>query len=207
MTAAQNRALDGLLPRYGAPEGVLDLRQLFGREARRTLEIGFGDGETLMELAHLHPGEDYLGIEVHRPGVGRLLMALESEGLENVRVLNADAVQVLETRLPDGSLDALLTYFPDPWPKKRHHKRRLVQPEFTALAARKLKPGGRWHLATDWEDYALHMLTVLSAAPGFTNLSPTGDWVPRPPERPATKFERRGLKLGHRVRDLLFMRQ
>jgi tRNA (guanine-N7-)-methyltransferase len=207
MTTAQNRALDELLPRYGAPEGRLDLTQLFGREARRTLEIGFGDGETLLELARLHPDENYLGIEVHRPGVGRLLMALESAGLTNVRVLNADAVQVLDARLPDGSLDALLTYFPDPWPKKRHHKRRLVQPEFAALVARKLKAGGRWHLATDWEDYALQMLAVLNDAPGFSSLSASGEWVPRPPERPATKFERRGLKLGHRVHDLVFTRR
>ena len=207
MTAAQNRALDELLPRYGAPEGALDFIRLFGREARRTLEIGFGNGETLVELARLNPGEDFLGIEVHRPGVGRLLMTLESEELGNVRVLSADAVEVLKTRVPDASLDAVLTYFPDPWPKKRHHKRRLVQPEFAALVARKLKSGGRWHLATDWEDYAHQMLSVLGACPEFENLSTSCDWISRPAARPATKFERRGLKLGHEVRDLLFARR
>lgn len=206
MTVAQHRALEELLPKYGVPEGALDLAALFGREARRTLEIGFGSGDTLLELAQRHPDEDFLGVEVHRPGVGRLLLKLETAGVRNVRLACEDAVQLLATRLPAGSLDAVLIYFPDPWPKKRHHKRRLLQPEFVSLLAEKLKSGGRLHFATDWEDYARHALEVLSAAPAFRNAAPTSGYLPRPAERPPTRFERRGLKLGHAVFDLVFLR-
>ena len=206
MTTAQTRAVETLLPKYGCPEGPLDLVRLFGRDARRTLEIGFGNGDTLLALAERHPDEDFLGIEVHRPGVGRLLLHLEQKALGNVRVVCEDAVQVLREQLPDACLDAVLIYFPDPWPKKRHHKRRLMQPEFAVLLAAKLKVGGRLHLATDWEDYARHAQEVLSASPAFRNLNPAGGCVPRPPERPATRFETRGLKLGHAVFDLLYAR-
>ena len=207
MTTAQTRALEELLPRYALPEGPLDLTALFGRDVRRTLEIGFGNGAALAELARRYPDEDFLGAEVHRPGVGHLLIALDAQQLGNVRVANEDAVQLLSERLPDAALDAVLIYFPDPWPKKRHHKRRLLQPEFAALLARKLKRGGRLHFATDWEEYAHHALAVLTASAEFENTLAEGGFVPRPPERPATRFEHRGLKLGHTVFDLVFRRR
>ena len=206
MTIAQDRALTELLPKYALPEGMLDLPALFGRDARRTLEIGFGNGDTLAELARRSPDEDFLGAEVHRPGVGRLLITLETEQLGNVRLACEDAVQLLGERLPDACLDAVLIYFPDPWPKKRHHKRRLLQADFTALLARKLKRGGRLHFATDWEEYARHALAVLSASAEFENTMADGGFAPRPAERPATRFEQRGLKLGHAVFDLVFRR-
>jgi tRNA (guanine-N7-)-methyltransferase len=205
MTVAQNRALDELLPRYSLSEGPLDLTAVFGRDARRSLEIGFGNGDTLVELARRHPDEDFIGAEVHRPGVGRLLNALETGGLTNVRVACEDAVQLCATRLPDACLDAVLVYFPDPWPKKRHHKRRLLQSEFAALLAARLKPGGRLHFATDWKDYAEQALAVLSACPALANTA--AGYVPRPAERPETRFEQRGLKLGHEVFDLVFRRR
>lgn len=209
LTPAQARALDELLPRFGldVSAGPLDFEQVFGRSAPLTLEIGFGNGDTLFELARSHPEQDFIGIEVHRPGVGRLLNHLAAERLANVRVLCADAVEVLERNIPDSSLDAVLLYFPDPWPKKRHHKRRIVQPEFVAHIVQKLKPGGRFHLATDWPDYAEHMLAVLQASPEFTNTAPAGGYVERPTARPLTKFENRGLKRGHPIRDLLFVRR
>ena|SRR5579859_6329858 len=205
MTTAQNRALDALLPKYSLPEGPLDLTAVFGRDARRTLEIGFGNGDTLAELAQRHPEQDFIGAEVHRPGVGRLLNALEAGALGNVRVACEDAVQLCSGRLPDLSLDAVLIYFPDPWPKKRHHKRRLLQPEFAALLAQKLRAGGQLHFATDWKDYAEQALAVLTACPALANTAAA--YVPRPAERPATRFERRGLKLGHEVFDLVFRRR
>ena len=204
MTPGQERALTELLPRYALPEGPVDFRALFGREARRTLEIGFGDGHNLAELARRHPDQDFLGCEVHRPGVGRLLLNVEAEGLANLRVYPDDALPLLRERIPDASLDAILIYFPDPWPKKRHHKRRLVQPDTAELFAHKLKQGGTLQLATDWADYASHALEVLNACPAFRNRAADGGGVPRPPERPETKFERRGLKLGHQVSDLVF---
>jgi tRNA (guanine-N7-)-methyltransferase len=209
ITAAQQRALQILLPKYGLDpaHGLFDFRVIFGRDARRTLEIGFGNGESLLALARAHPKGDFLGVEVHRPGVGRLLLALEAEKLANVRVVCADAAEVLTRCVPDASLDALLIFFPDPWPKKRHHKRRLVQPEFVALAARKLKSGGRLQLATDWPDYAEHMLAVLAVSPDFYNAAGDGSYIPRPVERPLTKFEGRGLRLGHPVRDLVFVKR
>ncbi|HEV2110771.1 MAG TPA: tRNA (guanosine(46)-N7)-methyltransferase TrmB, partial [Gammaproteobacteria bacterium] len=203
---AQNRALDELLPKYSLPEGRLDLPALFGRDARRTLEIGFGSGDALAELARRHPDEDFVGAEVHRPGVGHLLNTLEAGALGNVRVACEDAVQLCTGRLPDACLDAVLIYFPDPWPKKRHHKRRLLQPEFAALLAAKLKAGGRLHFATDWKEYAEQALAVLTACPAFENTA-AGAYVPRPAERPATRFEQRGLKLGHEVFDLVFRRR
>ncbi len=200
--------MDELFPRFGieAGDGVLDLDAIFGRQAPRILEIGFGNGESLAEIANQHPQNDYLGIEVHRPGVGHLLMKVEELGLTNLRVMCEDAVEILEKQLPDASLDGLYLFFPDPWHKKRHHKRRQVQPAWAQLVRRKLKLGGRLHMATDWENYAEHMLEVLSAAEGFTNTSASGDYVPKPDYRPETKFERRGQRLGHGVWDLVFER-
>jgi tRNA (guanine-N7-)-methyltransferase len=204
LTHGQERALTELLPRYGVPDGPIDFRALFGRDARRTLEIGFGDGDNLAELARRHPEQDFLGAEVHRPGVGRLLLTLEADRLGNVRVLDDDVMPALTERIPDAGLDTVLIYFPDPWPKKRHHKRRLLQAESADLFARKLKAGGMLHLATDWADYAQHALEVLAACPALRNSAAGGGFMARPPERPETKFERRGLKLGHQVFDLMF---
>jgi tRNA (guanine-N7-)-methyltransferase len=209
ITPAQQRALAALWPRFGVEYSPqpLDLDALFGRSAPRILEVGFGDGDTLVELAVRRPDADFIGIEVHRPGVGRCLLGIESHGLANVRLAAHDAVEVLEWQIPAGALSELLLYFADPWPKKRHHKRRIVQPGFAALVASRLQPGGVFRLATDWAPYAEHMLEVLRANPDFVNASPTGDYVPRPEARPVTKFERRGQRLGHEVFDLEFRRR
>jgi len=208
ITDAQRRALEELLPRFGVTPGeaTLDFAALFGRDAPVHLEIGFGNGEVLATMAAAHPQNNYLGIEVHRPGVGMLLRRLEAEGLANVRVACSDAREFLEQRIPEGSLSGVYVFFPDPWHKKRHQKRRLVQAAFVALLARKLKPGGWLHLATDWEDYARQMLAVLSAAEGFENAAGQNQFAPRPETRPHTRFERRGQRLGHGVRDLIFRR-
>jgi tRNA (guanine-N7-)-methyltransferase len=205
MTVAQERAWRELWPRYGLVETgeTLDLDAAFGRAAARTLEIGFGNGESLVALAQAHPDEDFLGIEVHRPGVGHLMLRAESLGLSNIRVACRDAVEVLSRQLPDASLDAVLLYFPDPWPKKRHHKRRIVQPAFVALVARKLKPGGRFRLATDWQNYAEQMLAVVGDCAMLENEFDAG-YAPRPDSRPLTRFETRGQRLGHEVWDLSF---
>jgi tRNA (guanine-N7-)-methyltransferase len=208
ITHAQERALEQLWPRFGidyAP-ALLDFEAVFGRCAPRVLEIGIGDGETLLALAMARPDCDFLGVEVHRPGIGHCLLGIEAVALTNVRLISHDAVEVLQHMVPAGSLAEALLYFPDPWPKKRHHKRRIVQPAFVELLATRLEPGGRFRLATDWAPYAEHMLEVLEASPSFTNVSPTGDYVPRPPSRPLTKFERRGERLGHGVWDLVFVR-
>jgi tRNA (guanine-N7-)-methyltransferase len=210
MTTGQARALEDLWPRYGVEysPATLSLDQVFGRHAPRTLEIGFGNGEHLASLATAHPERDYFGIEVHRPGVGHLLMLAEKNGLTNLRVSTHDAVEVLRDQVPPGSLDEVLLLFPDPWHKKRHHKRRLVQPPFVELVASRLASGGVFKLATDWENYAQQMLEVLSSAHAlFENLSPTGDWMPRPDERAPTRFEKRGARLGHGVWDLAFRRR
>lgn len=210
MTAGQARALEDLWPRYGVEysPAPLSLDQVFGRHAPRTLEIGFGNGEHLASLAVAHPERDYFGIEVHRPGVGHLLMLAEKNGLTNLRVSTHDAVEVLRDQVPPGSLDEVQLLFPDPWHKKRHHKRRLVQPPFVELVASRLASGGVFKLATDWENYAQQMLEVLSSAHAlFENLSPTGDWMPRPDERAPTRFEKRGARLGHGVWDLAFRRR
>ncbi|HEY1890963.1 MAG TPA: tRNA (guanosine(46)-N7)-methyltransferase TrmB [Steroidobacteraceae bacterium] len=208
ITSAQERALQQFWPRYGVELGAapLDLEAIFGRRARRVAEIGFGNGENLLALATSRPAEDFLGIEVHRPGVGRLLLQLEERALGNVRVACHDAVEVLERYLGSSSLDEILILFPDPWPKKRHHKRRLIQPSFVALLAECLRKGGALRLATDWEPYATEMLTTLSAEPGLRNIAAAGSFVPRPAERSPTRFERRGERLGHRVWDLEFSR-
>jgi len=208
MTSGQSRALDELWPRYGVEytPAALSLDTLFGRRAPRTLEIGFGNGEHLASLAAAHPERDYFGIEVHRPGVGHLLMLAQTSHLENVRVSGHDAVEVLRDQVMPGALDEVLLLFPDPWHKKRHHKRRLVQPPFVELVASRLSAGGVFRLATDWEPYALQMLEVLTASDSFANLSSTGDWMPRPEERAPTRFEKRGARLGHDVWDLAFRR-
>ena len=202
----QQRAYSELLPRFGvsyAP-GFLDFPALFGRVAPVVVEVGFGMGETTVRIAAENPGTDYLGIEVHAPGVGSLLKQVEERALTNVRVVTHDAVEVLRDMVPPDSLAAIHVFFPDPWPKKRHHKRRLLQPEFAALAASRLAPGGHLHVATDWQEYAEHVLEVLSAVPRLRNTAE--GFAPRPAARPETKFERRGLKLGHGVWDLLFTR-
>lgn len=207
VTDAQQRALDTLLPRFGIPYSnqALDLDAAFGRSAPRILEIGFGMGETTAAIAASRPENDYLGIEVHSPGVGSLMKRIGEAGLQNIRVIQHDAVDVLQFMLAPESLDGIHLFFPDPWPKKRHHKRRLVQPALIALLATRLKPGGYFHAATDWEDYANQILAVLTSEPSLENTA--RDYADRPESRPLTKFEARGLKLGHRVWDLMFRKR
>lgn len=208
ITDAQSRALEVLWPKYGVEFGsdALDGDDLFGRHAPRTVEIGFGNGENLARMAAAHPERDYLGIEVHRPGVGRLLLALEEGHHTNVRVICHDAVEVLARQIPQQSLDEVMILFPDPWPKKRHHKRRLVQSSFVELVTERLRPGGIVRMATDWQPYAEEMLAVLTAHPRLRNLAADGTYIPRPAERSATRFEKRGERLGHDVWDLAFER-
>lgn len=207
LTPAQRRACENLMPRYGLPfrAAPLDLAAAFGRSAPKILEIGFGMGETTARIAAGHPENDYLGIEVHTPGVGNLLQLIAAGGLANVRIIQHDAVEVLQHMIPATSLDGVHVFFPDPWPKKRHHKRRLLQPPFVALLASRLKRGGYLHAATDWEEYAAQMLEVLGAEPLLANTAV--GYAERPSYRPLTKFEQRGLKLGHAVRDLVFRRR
>jgi tRNA (guanine-N7-)-methyltransferase len=202
ITVAQRRALDELWPRFGIPgaPGPLDLRQAFGRDAPRVMEIGFGDGELLAAMAAADPATDFLGVEVHEPGIGHALLLVEKFGLANVRLVRHDAVEVLEQQVADGSLAGVNLFFPDPWPKKRHHKRRIVQPEFARLVARKLAPGGVFHVATDWAPYAEHIEAVVAAEPAF-------EQPPLPAtSRPRTKFERRGERLGHDVYERAWQR-
>ena len=206
MSKAQQRAHERLLPVFGIAfeHKAIDLNRVFGRVAPHILEIGFGMGETTAQIAAQHPDNDYLGIEVHTPGVGGLLKRIEELGLTNVRVIQHDAVEVLTHMIRPGSLDGVHIFFPDPWPKKRHHKRRLIQPQFAALLAQRMKPGAYVHVATDWEDYAQQILAVLSAEPALLNTA--GGYAQRPAERPRTKFETRGVELGHRVWDMVFRR-
>ena len=208
MTPAQQNALETLWPKFGIDfDGqLLDLGAAFGREVPTILEIGFGNGEALAAQAAEHPEKNYLGVEVHEPGVGHVLMLIEKSGLENVRIIRHDAVEVLQEQVPDSSLSGVNLYFPDPWPKKRHHKRRLVQPEFAVLLARKVMPWGSVQLATDWESYAEQILEVMEVSGCFDNYMEQGGYSPRPRERPVTKFERRGERLGHQVWDLIFIR-
>ena len=204
---AQRRAVETWLPTFGiayAP-APLDLDAAFGRPAPKILEIGFGMGETTAQIALAHPHNDYLGIEVHTPGVGSLLRLIEAHALSNVRIIQHDAVEVVNHMIAAGSLSAIHVFFPDPWPKKRHHKRRLIQPPLVHLLASRLRPEGYLHLATDWEDYAVQILDVLSAEPLLVNTAER--FAPRPDHRPLTKFESRGLKLGHRVWDIVFRRR
>ncbi len=202
----QARALAELGPQFLLPYQPLplDLDSLYGRAAPKILEIGFGMGEGMAAIAQAHPENDYLGVEVHTPGVGALLKQLGERGLNNIRIIQHDAVEVLSLMLLPASLDGTHIFFPDPWHKTRHHKRRLIQPPLVQLLASRLQPGGYLHLATDWEDYAVQMLAVLRAEPLLINTA--ADYAPRPESRPLTKFEARGLRLGHGVWDLLFRR-
>jgi tRNA (guanine-N7-)-methyltransferase len=202
-TPAQKRALEELFPKYGLPflAKPIATADIFGRSAPLILEIGSGMGETTTAIAKAHPELDFIAVEVHGPGIGSLLNAIEREALANVRVIRHDALDVLEHMIADGALAAIHLFFPDPWPKKRHHKRRMVQPGFAALAATKLKEGGVLHAATDWPDYAEHMEQVFSREP-LLEPAPGGLIV-----RPVTKFESRGRRLGHPVRDLVFRRK
>lgn len=205
ITAAQQRALQELWPRYGIEVGTaIDLAAVFPTQAPTFVEIGFGNGEALIAAAQANPAHNFIGIEVHRPGVGNLLRALAAADATNVRVVCADAVAVLRDMLPPAMLAGAFIFFPDPWHKTRHHKRRLIQPEFVALLGSRLRPGAVVHLATDWRDYAEHMLAVFAAAPAWTNLAGAARFVPRPASRPHTKFERRGERLGHATFDMLF---
>ena len=209
ITPRQQQALDSLWSRFGVdvPEGILNFAEIFDRDAPVIVEIGFGMGQSLLALAKQNPQNNYLGIEVHRPGVGLMLASLAEHEVDNVRVMMADANEILTQHIPDDSLAALLLFFPDPWPKKRHHKRRLVQPGFVEMVARKLQPEGYFHMATDWENYAEQMLSVASACQALDNTAGVSHFTPRPDSRPITKFERRGQKLGHGVWDLLFMKK
>ncbi|MFO1401784.1 MAG: tRNA (guanosine(46)-N7)-methyltransferase TrmB [Steroidobacteraceae bacterium] len=209
ITAAQQRALEALWPAYGldfAPR-PLDLAATFGRLAPCTLEIGFGNGEHLLARAAAEPQRDFLGVEVHPPGVGHLLMGAGAAGLANLRVIQHDAVEVLREQIAPAALDEIEILFPDPWPKKRHHKRRLIQDDFAGLLASRLAAGGRLHLATDWEPYAAHMLEVLCRCPALENRGGDDGYAPAPRVRAATRFERRGLGRGHAVRDLVYQRR
>jgi len=203
----QQRAYAELLPRFGISYEAkpVDLDQAFGRHAPVVVEVGSGMGETTARIAAENPATDYLAIEVHAPGVGSLLRQVEEAGLTNVRVVRHDAVEVLRDMVAPGSLAGIHVFFPDPWPKKRHHKRRLLQPDFAALAASRLAPGGVLHVATDWQEYADHVLAVLSATPGLANT--VDAFAPRPATRPQTKFEKRGIKLGHGVWDIIFRKR
>lgn len=205
-TPAQARAIAELAPRFviAFSRAPLDLDRAFGRAAPKVLEIGFGMGEATASIAQAHPEIDYLGVEVHTPGVGSLLRRLAALGLTNVRIIQHDAAEVVEHMIGERALDGVHVFFPDPWPKKRHHKRRLLQPTFVETLARRMKAGAILHVATDWEDYAQQVLAVLSAEPLLENTAP--GFAPRPLVRPLTKFEGRGLKLGHRVWDVVFRR-
>ena len=207
MGSGQTKALEELGPRFVLPyaDGPLDWRAAFGREAPRILEIGFGMGGATAEIARDQPEQDFLGVEVHTPGVGALLKLIGERNLSNLRIVQHDAVEVLRHMIAKGSLDGIHIFFPDPWHKKRHHKRRLIQPAFVELLANCLKPGGYLHLATDWENYGFQMLDVLSANPHLRNSA--ANFAPRPAYRPLTKFEQRGLRLGHGVWDLVFLRR
>ena len=207
VSPAQQRACETLLPVFGIPyeKAMLDLDEIFGRRGEKYLEIGFGMGETTAHIAAAHPDHDYLAIEVHTPGVGALLKTIGEAGLRNIRIAQHDAVEVLNDMVADDIFHGAHIFFPDPWPKKRHHKRRLIQAPFVSLLTSKLKQGGYMHVATDWEEYAQHILSVLSAEPTLVN---TADgFAPRPDYRPQTKFEARGLRLGHGVWDIVFRKR
>ena len=204
MTPGQQRGLDEHWPRWGLSldDGALDIAQAFGRTAPTVLEIGFGMGASLLQMAQAAPDKNCIGIEVHRPGVGKLLQGMAEQGVDNIRVYCDDAVEVLQRCIAPDSLAAVQIFFPDPWHKKKHNKRRLIQPAFVQLLRDKLQPDGVLHAATDWQDYAEHILAVMTAAEGFSNCA--DGYAPRPEQRPKTKFEQRGERLGHGVWDILF---
>jgi tRNA (guanine-N7-)-methyltransferase len=208
LTKGQEFALENYWPVMGVEyeTATVDFAALFGSEAPVTLEIGFGMGTSLVAMAKANPQQNFLGIEVHSPGVGACLATAHEEGVENLRVMCHDAVEVLQKMVPDNSLNMVQLFFPDPWHKARHNKRRIVQVPFAELVKSKLKLGGVFHMATDWEPYAEHMLEVMSSIDGYKNQSESNDYVPRPDSRPVTKFEQRGHRLGHGVWDLMFER-
>ena len=210
VTPGQRRAFSRLWPQYGIEYEaglVLDLPARFGNTNPVTVEIGFGNGDSLVAQAERQPDHNFLGVEVHGPGIGRLLLSIEARGLQNLRIVRYDAVELMATALTQHSLHRLQLFFPDPWPKKRHHKRRIVQPDFLHPLSRVLESGGVFHAATDWQPYAEHMLRVLEADPHFINLAGPGRFAPRPADRPETKFERRGERLGPSVWDLIYQRR
>jgi tRNA (guanine-N7-)-methyltransferase len=207
-TAGQKQALEAHWDDYClSPQTAFDAEAAFGRSAPLIVEIGFGNGNSLADMAAANPQNNYLGIEVHRPGVGHLLMLLHARGINNVRIFHHDAIEILEQHIPNHSLAGLHLFFPDPWHKRRHHKRRIVRPSFVALLENKLQTNGYFHAATDWRDYAKAMLAILAASTQLQNASPSHDYCPRPDYRPLTKFEKRGLGLGHGVWDLIFTRR
>ena len=211
LTAGQQKAFSDFWPKYGVefnPGSQIDFHDLFANDNPVYLEIGFGNGESLATMAKANPEQNYVGIEVHTPGVGHLLIKLDELQLNNVRIMQHDAVEVLQQSIKDDSLAGVQLFFPDPWHKKRHHKRRIVQPGFVELLAKKIKHGGLFHAATDWENYAQHMMAVLEAFPSlFENDAGPSGFLPRPADRPLTKFEQRGHRLGHQVWDLVFRRR
>ncbi len=209
LTPGQERAFATLWPRFGVEFSgqQIDLPSLFGNDHPVYLEIGFGNGDSLAQMAAANPENNYLGIEVHSPGVGHLLLKIEELGLSNIRILRHDAVEVLNRGIGDGALEGAFLFFPDPWHKKRHHKRRILQPAFLKQLARVIRPGGLFHAATDWENYAEHMMQVLTDSPDFENRLGAQNYSQRPDYRPLTKFEQRGQRLGHGVWDLLFTRR
>ncbi|MDD3266983.1 MAG: tRNA (guanosine(46)-N7)-methyltransferase TrmB [Burkholderiales bacterium] len=206
ITQGQSKALESLFPTFGIeyePE-IINLDNNFGRSAPKIIEIGFGMGNATWQIAKNNPQNDYLGIEVHLPGVGALLIHVEEQNIQNLRMIRHDAVEVLKNMIPDNSIDGFHVYFPDPWHKKRHHKRRIIQSPFVQLLSSKLKIGGYIHLATDWENYAHWMLDILNEEKTLQNTSSTNNYVERPEYRPITKFETRGIKLGHGIWDIIF---
>ncbi len=208
LTSAQRRALENRWSAYGIDyrPTLIDLAQVFGNNAPVTLEIGFGNGDSLLQQTLASAERNFLGIEVHRPGVGQLLHRASEAGVLNLRVINHDAIEVLHDMIPRDSLDCVQLFFPDPWHKKRHHKRRIVQAEFAQSIRGLLRPGGTFHMATDWLDYAEHMLAVMERSEGFTNAAGAGQFAMAQTHRPETRFEHRGRQLGHEVRDLVFVR-
>ena len=208
LTPGQQLALDNHWATYCLdPKNDYDFAQVFGRDAPLFVEIGFGNGDSLAKMAAANPDKDYIGIEVHTPGVGHLLILLHEQGINNVRIYSHDAIEILEQKITDNSLSGVHLFFPDPWHKKKHHKRRIVRASFVDLLVKKLKPAGYFHAATDWENYAEAMLAVLSEDNVLKNTSPTQDYCPCPEYRPLTKFEQRGIRLGHGVWDLIFRKE
>lgn len=209
LSATQKAGLEQYAPTLLHTIGELkgfDAASLFGRQAPLTVEIGFGMGYSLVEMAAAMPERDFVGVEIHRPGLAQLCYEVGSRGLGNVRVFSGDALELLEKHIPPGSVDTVQLFFPDPWPKTKHFKRRLVQPENAELIRKALRPGGRFHMATDWQDYAEWMLRIMDAQPGYQNAAGPGHYADRPSHRPLTKFEQRGQKLGHGVWDLVYER-